>query len=94
MDPHTWLQKNFPKKGICEHCGKEKKTDYAFRFHGVKEHSFERDDYQELCRKCHGADHREQGCFIGRVFSDEHKAKIGASVKKRGKSKRHLYYNP
>ncbi len=49
---HTWLRKYHPKTGICEECGAEGKTDYAFTKH-PKRHTRDRADYRELCRPCH-----------------------------------------
>lgn len=49
---HTVLERNHPKTGICEECGKAGKTDYAFKCH-PEPHTRDRDDYRELCRSCH-----------------------------------------
>lgn len=48
---HTYLRKHYPKAGACEACGKEGRTDYAL----IKGRSYSRDrnDYMELCRRCH-----------------------------------------
>jgi len=49
---HTYLQKHFPKTGICDECGKSgEATDHAL----LKGHTHSRDraDYRELCRSCH-----------------------------------------
>jgi hypothetical protein len=52
MGLHTWLGRHYPKTGICEECGKpSKRTEYALT-HG-REHSRNRDDYRELCTRCH-----------------------------------------
>jgi hypothetical protein len=57
-NPHAWLLRWYPKTGICEECGAEPGpkgwhgTDYAFRYH-PKPHTRNREDYRELCRKCH-----------------------------------------
>lgn len=48
---HTHLNKYYPKTGICDECGKATRTDYAL-IEG-REYSREREDYRELCRKCH-----------------------------------------
>ena len=48
---HTYLRKHFPKAGACEECGKEGRTDYAL-IRG-REYSRKREDYRELCRRCH-----------------------------------------
>ena len=48
---HTYLSKHYPKTGICDECGKVARTDYAL-IKG-REHSRDRADYRELCRKCH-----------------------------------------
>ena len=47
---HRWLRKHFPKTGRCEHCGLDKKTDWANRSGDYRR---DRDDYLELCRSCH-----------------------------------------
>ena len=49
---HTWLRRNYPKRGACERCGVKAKTDYAFKRH-PEPYTRERDDYAELCRGCH-----------------------------------------
>lgn len=48
---HTWLNKYYPKAHRCEQCGVEGPTDYALT-HG-RAYSRNRDDYRELCRRCH-----------------------------------------
>lgn len=57
MDPsygaiHTWLRKYHPKTEVCEECGTEGKTQYAFTRH-PEPHTRERADYRELCPSCH-----------------------------------------
>jgi hypothetical protein len=47
-----WLLRNCPKTGVCEECGAEGKTDYAFKRH-PEPHTRNRDDYAELCKSCH-----------------------------------------
>ena len=42
---------NYPKAGVCEECGQPARTEYAV-IHG-RSPSRDRDDYLELCRKCH-----------------------------------------
>lgn len=49
---HAALNRNFPKTGRCEDCGERKRTDYAFLRHPLP-YTRLREDYQELCRKCH-----------------------------------------
>lgn len=49
---HAWLIRNHPKTGVCEECGKEGVTQYAFKRHPEK-HTRNREDYRELCPKCH-----------------------------------------
>lgn len=49
---HAWLNRHYPKTGVCEDCGKRSKTDYAFLRH-PEPYTHERDDYRELCRSCH-----------------------------------------
>jgi hypothetical protein len=48
---HAWLRKNFPKTGVCDHCGEEHKTQFALR--KGEQHRRERAAYLELCRSCH-----------------------------------------
>ncbi len=48
---HAYLRKHFPKAGICEECGQAKRTDYAL-IKG-REYSRNREDYRELCERCH-----------------------------------------
>ena len=49
---HTWVNKQNPKMGVCEVCGKAaERTEYALLpGHSV---SRERKDYRELCVRCH-----------------------------------------
>jgi hypothetical protein len=49
---HWWLRRNFPKERKCEECGIEGKTDYAF-LHHPRPYTRVREDYRELCRRCH-----------------------------------------
>ncbi len=49
---HQWLKKHYPKISRCYECGREGKTDLAFRHH-PEPHTRNREDYLELCRKCH-----------------------------------------
>ncbi len=48
---HTYLSKHFPKSGTCDECHEAKRTDYAL-IKG-REYSRNREDYRELCRRCH-----------------------------------------
>jgi hypothetical protein len=47
---HLWVEFNFERKGICEHCLEPKKTDWSNRYHT---YTRKREDWQELCRSCH-----------------------------------------
>lgn len=47
---HKWLDRNFPKLGVCEECGAPDPTEYA-NVSGKYHRS--RDDFRELCRSCH-----------------------------------------
>lgn len=49
---HKWLRTHHPKANVCEECGKVGRTDYAYLFH-PQPHTRDRNDYRELCRKCH-----------------------------------------
>jgi hypothetical protein len=44
----SWLRQNYSKTGVCEECGAEGHTHYAFRHH-PESHTRNRDDYRELC---------------------------------------------
>jgi len=48
---HKYLVENFPKRGVCEECKAEARTDYAL----IRGRSYTRNryDYRELCRPCH-----------------------------------------
>lgn len=50
---HKKLGALFPKSGECEACGVIAQTDYAL-IHG-RVYTLNRDDYRELCRRCHVA---------------------------------------
>jgi hypothetical protein len=49
---HDWINRHYPRTGVCESCGVEGKTHYAFTKHPER-HTRNRDDYRELCPKCH-----------------------------------------
>jgi len=51
---HAWLTRNYEKKNVCEECGKEGRTDWAFQ-RWPESLTRNRDDYRELCRRCHQA---------------------------------------
>src|SRR5215469_10822630 len=49
---HAWLRKHYPKTGICDECGeKGRHTEFALT-HG-RAYSRNREDYRELCKRCH-----------------------------------------
>ena len=48
---HVWLLKNYAKRGVCEFCKKEKKTQFAVK--ADKKHAKKRENYLELCVRCH-----------------------------------------
>ena len=48
---HSYLGRHFPKTGACDECRASAKTQYAL-IHG-KVYSRNRDDYRELCPRCH-----------------------------------------
>ena len=50
---HQWLNANFPKTGICDQCSTSGKTHFAL-IHGC-EYSRRREDYREMCVRCHNA---------------------------------------
>ena len=47
---HKWIYKNYKKTGVCELCGKYVKTEWSNKSGDYRQ---ERDDWQELCHKCH-----------------------------------------
>ena len=47
---HKWINKYKKKPLLCEHCGKEKKLDWANIDHKYKRNL---NDWIALCRKCH-----------------------------------------
>lgn len=51
---HGRLRKAHPPSGVCEECGAEGPTEYAFKRH-PESHTDRREDYRELCRECHAA---------------------------------------
>jgi len=62
---HLWLTKNFKKKRICEFCGKKSIwIDWAKLKN--KEYKRERENFIELCRKCHtNYDRNKEYCING-----------------------------
>lgn len=48
---HWWVRTHFIKKGVCEHCHLERKTEWSNKDH--KYDSKDRECWQELCRSCH-----------------------------------------
>jgi len=48
---HMYLLRHFPKTGRCDECGATGKTHHAL-IHG-HEYSYDREDYRELCPRCH-----------------------------------------
>ncbi|SRR6266704_1832896 len=82
MALHTWMRSNYPKIGRCERCGsKKKRTYYASKSHA--RYTRDREDWLELCAKCHAKYDEKSAKFIGRIFSTETKAKMSTSAKKR-----------
>jgi len=49
---HQWLTAHYRKWNVCEECGLMGRTDWAY-LHHPSTHTRNRDDYRELCRKCH-----------------------------------------
>jgi hypothetical protein len=51
---HEYLRTHHPKTGRCEFCGKEgQRTEHALK--RGRKYSKHRDDYMELCIRCHRA---------------------------------------
>ena len=49
---HTYLSSHYPKTGVCEECGGSgSRTEYAL-IKG-REYTRNREDYRELCKRCH-----------------------------------------
>lgn len=65
---HVWLNKNFPRAGRCEHCGREGRTDYASINHTYTRNH---EDWLELCRSCHQIFDRKPYCKRGHEFTPE-----------------------
>jgi hypothetical protein len=72
---HAYVCKYFPKADRCEVCGRLAKTEYAL-FHGRRA-SRNRDDYRELCRKCHMV--YDLG---GKPHTAEHSEKASVSLRR------------
>jgi hypothetical protein len=49
---HKWLSRHCEKEGVCEECGREGRTEWAF-LRWPKPVTRLREDYRELCRRCH-----------------------------------------
>lgn len=49
---HNWLQRHYPKTGICEDCGQQRLTHYSF-LHHPGAYTRRREDYAERCVPCH-----------------------------------------
>ena len=47
---HKWLNVHYEKTGVCGHCNRNSRTDYA---NVSGECRRDRCDYLELCRSCH-----------------------------------------
>jgi hypothetical protein len=47
---HTWIKRNWERKGICELCGSNRYVDWHNK---DKKYTRNRNDWEELCRKCH-----------------------------------------
>jgi hypothetical protein len=48
---HRWVRRSKTKTGTCEHCGENRKTQWANKSHEYKR---DLDDWLELCQPCHG----------------------------------------
>lgn len=49
---HDWIDRWWVKLGVCEECEAEGRTHFAFN-HRLGRHTRNRDDYRELCPRCH-----------------------------------------
>lgn len=77
---HQWLAAHFAKTGVCEDCGRPVGTDrrsgteWAFLRH-PEPHTRHRDDYKELCKRCHRRmDHEDR---IERLVRERLKELLG-----------------
>ena len=68
---HHALARAKPKTGVCDECGEEAATQYAFD-HRLGKHTRDPDDYRELCSRCHGAYDRSLGARPGRPRKETH----------------------
>lgn len=75
---HVWLNKNYPRAGRCEHCGRATRTEYASIGHTYTRN---RDDWLELCRGCHKRFDRKPHCKRGHEFTPENTYITGRGVR-------------
>ena len=70
---HRWLNRHYPKTGICERCGMTRYTEYAnlkVKWIDRKQYRRDRMDYAELCILCHHEqDGRRRSEATGRFIS-------------------------
>jgi hypothetical protein len=80
---HQWMRKHFPLTGVCGQCGRTGRTERAEAVPGTL--SRDPADWLELCKPCHmrydGLDIQMSQRRAGVLLSDEHKAKIAASLR-------------
>lgn len=93
---HIWLNKHYPRIGVCKLCNKKpKRTEYALK--EKYEHARNIKHYIEMCPSCHKkydmTDETRKAMSKsqkGKVFSDEHKKKISEANLKSGVNKREI----
>lgn len=56
---HKWINRHWKRKGKCEICGKEGRTQWSNKDHTYKRSR--REDWQELCVSCHRKWDRSHG---------------------------------
>ncbi len=64
---HAHMRKYHPRVGRCEYCARVGATEYATK---VKPWTRNRDDYFELCRRCHKWFDRASHCGYGHPFNE------------------------
>jgi len=76
---HQWLTAHHRKWNICEECGLMGRTDWAY-LHHPQSHTRNRDDYRELCRRCHFKMDEavyQRGAYLNTSLSTEQRREAG-----------------
>ncbi len=85
---HAWLRHNYPYTGVCEECGEERRTEWAF-LRWPEPYTRDRDDYREMCRSCHtnfdySTGQREKAALAGRTGRSRPSRRSGDRADARG----------